>query len=821
MHGTDPHATLDAGTVGDDAAPDAAARVPAAAPGAPATEPGCAADPPALTPRYADLGRLGTGGMAVVHRVHDRLLDRRVAMKMLAEALARDAPARARFTREARLLAALRHPGIVPVYELGTLPDGRPFFTMDEVRGESFAERLRAGGTSLAAGVAVLARVAECVAYAHAAGVVHRDLKPANVMLGEAGEVRVVDWGIARAGASDAGVGAAGAAAPGGAALGSAAPGGAAGGDAGATRLGAVVGTPAYMAPEQAGGAPGAVGPAADVYALGAILYTLLAGRPPYLGGDPAEVRAGPPPAVRALAGDGAPEELVALCAQAMARAPAARPDAAAVGDALNAWLAGTQRLARARAAMEAARARAPAADAARAEADAARRAWIARPAPGLHASDEENAAHWRLDDAATELDVRASRLEEEVLQGLRGALAEAPELGEARAALAERLVAALHVAEDHGDGDAARAAADALREQAPALPAPSRARVAAALDGAGTLTLRTEPPDAEVHLARFVTRDRRLVEEPVGSLGRAPLVDVPLGHGSWMLTVRAPGHADVRLPVFLRRGERWSRLAPGEGTPRALRLPRSGELGPDDVYVPAGWFRSPPPAIGWPSTRTWTESFVIGRFPVTHRAYVAYLEDLVARGARDEALARVPTTGAPGWRGAYTLVGDRFELGTDDDGDPWDLDQPAFLLGPAGACAYAAWRSARTGFAWRLPTTAEWTHAAGGVDGRAYPMGDHVDPAWMHVLGSYPTLRPVDPVGAHPMDVSCFGVRDLVGGVADIVDDGLPGAPDFAIRGGTWAWAPVQARLGAPRRPIAATHRAWGQGFRLVRSYP
>jgi formylglycine-generating enzyme required for sulfatase activity/tRNA A-37 threonylcarbamoyl transferase component Bud32 len=214
--------------------------------------------------RYEDLGPIGQGGMGEVRRVRDRHLGCTLAMKILGERLRGRVGAEARFLNEARLTARLSHPGIVAVQDHGWLDDGRPWFTMTEVRGRPFSDVLADRTVSRRRRVEILARVCSVVAYAHAVGVLHRDLKPSNVMVGTFGEVYVMDWGLGRAlDEADAPV------------------------DPeltddivqGLTRHGQVLGTPAYMAPEQAAG--DAVGKPADVYALGAVLHQLLTGAPP------------------------------------------------------------------------------------------------------------------------------------------------------------------------------------------------------------------------------------------------------------------------------------------------------------------------------------------------------------------------------------------------------------------------------------------------------------------------------------------------------------------------------------------------------------
>ena len=195
--------------------------------------------------RYVILRPLGRGGMGRVYVARDNVLDREVALKV-SNAPRASTALDERLKQEARVLAALEHPGIVPVHDSGVLDDGRVFYVMKLVRGRTLTEH--AGDlTSEAARLAVFERVTDAVAFAHSAGVVHRDLKPANVMVGAFGEVLVLDWGVARRLDESSDVEPAG------------------------TRLGTV----GFMAPEQSRGEAGAAGPPADVFSLGALLMWL------------------------------------------------------------------------------------------------------------------------------------------------------------------------------------------------------------------------------------------------------------------------------------------------------------------------------------------------------------------------------------------------------------------------------------------------------------------------------------------------------------------------------------------------------------------
>jgi serine/threonine protein kinase len=216
--------------------------------------------------RYRVLARLGGGGMGDVWLARDAALDRDVAIKVV-RARRDGAELAARLEREARTIARIDHASVVPVHEIGVLGDGRPYYVMKHVAGATLREWRRAGAVGELAALRVFLRSAEAVAHAHSLGVVHRDLKPDNVMVGAHGELYVVDWGLAKALASPADEPASEPRA--GEPL------------AGATGHGAVLGTPGYMAPEQARGESASVDRTADVFALGGILAFLLTGSDP------------------------------------------------------------------------------------------------------------------------------------------------------------------------------------------------------------------------------------------------------------------------------------------------------------------------------------------------------------------------------------------------------------------------------------------------------------------------------------------------------------------------------------------------------------
>jgi len=298
---------------------------------------------------YRLLGEIARGGMGVVLQGHDTDLGRDVALKVLHADLAGRPEVLQRFVEEAQIGGQLQHPGIVPVYELGLLSDERPFFTMKLVRGRTLAAVL-AGRASPADDrrhlLEVFLAVCQTLGYAHSRGVIHRDLKPANIMVGAFGEVQVVDWGLAKVLAQDAGAGEERPRNP--IESGSAPGDGAEAGSGPRSLVGSVMGTPAYMPPEQAAGRVDRLDERADVFALGAILCEILTGRPPYDGDDTTvlvhAMEGDLGPALERLSGCRASEELVQLATECLAPEAAARPrDAGILAQRVRSYLEGVE----------------------------------------------------------------------------------------------------------------------------------------------------------------------------------------------------------------------------------------------------------------------------------------------------------------------------------------------------------------------------------------------------------------------------------------------------------------------------------------------
>ncbi|MEZ4447506.1 MAG: bifunctional serine/threonine-protein kinase/formylglycine-generating enzyme family protein [Polyangiaceae bacterium] len=809
--------------------------------------------PPVGDARYEDRGLIGRGGQGDVRRVFDRHVGRLVAMKILAFSRVEHRKDHARFWNEARVTANLHHPTIVPIHDMGVLPDGRPYFTMAEVRGRTFTVEIRelhaqreplAKRRALRRLVEALIRVCEGVAYAHSRGIVHRDLKPHNLMMGRFGEVMVMDWGLA-------------------ARLGPRAKPSASerpptwsppvvvDGDlvdsmalpTGAPSEGdSIAGTITYMAPEQARGDRDAMGPWSDVYALGAVLFHMQAGHPPY-GSRKSHAWVallnGPPAPLSALdASPLRPQALQRICEAAMAREPNERmQDAQTLARQLRDWLDDVERHDRAQSIVAAADAMwlgkiggEPGIRQLRTE-EAALRRQAERMLVGVDAHEPlwKKKPAWALLDQAEALERTASVQVVEWQQVLRSALNEVPDLPAANRRLADYYRHRLERAQDHRDaGEIARA--EAL------LRAHDDGTYADYLQGGGRLTLRTEPAGATVTLHRYRLKHRRLVTERLRELGPTPLIDVPLASGSYLLIIRAKGCQRVRYPVFLPRAGQWACDGP-EGEPHVVRLPRRGELASDEVYVPGGPFLvggDPDALESLPRSTPWIASFAIQRRPVSCRQYQRFLNTLVDQGREEEAVRHAPKRALghasdgvtdPAWR---RDADGHFGLDPTWD-DPKQSRWPVTLVDWHDAQAYAAWLRAQSGLAWRLPSELEWEKAARGVDGRIYPWGDYFDPSFACLVGSRDgalSPSPVDDDHHFQHDCSPYGVRGMAGNVRDWCQDrwnapsGLgAGESDTLVvaRGGAWTSSSAPGRVAS--RFTGETHFSFlGLGFRLAR---
>ena len=401
---------------------------------------------------------------------------------------------------------------------------------------------------------------------------------------------------------------------------------------------------------------------------------------------------------------------------------------------------------------------------------------------------------------------------------------------------------------QQHAEAEARRETteADALEV---ALQDHDRGRWAAYLRGDGVLTLVTDPPGARVTL--YDLQESHRIRHPVliDDIGRAPVVARSLPMGSYLVVIEADGHVPVRYPIQITRQHHWSGVRTGRTDPDPIVLPPQDALGPDDCYVPAGWFLAggdPAANNSLPAQRLWLDGFVIRRFPVTLAEYVEFLNDLLRQGRAAEADEHAPV--APAWeRGP-----DRHEYGVERDGSglfvvagPPDRPRwPVVNVSWHGAAAYAAWLAGRDRLPWRLVAEMEHEKAFRGVDGAYFPWGNAFEPTYCKNRLSAPGRSMRTTVDEYPADESIYGVRGLAGNVhswcadpyqllgpalvddapqmsdgSDVVGPGAGGAHRM-VRGGSWRDPEANLR-GAYRDCPPATYRDTVIGFRIARPFP
>jgi serine/threonine protein kinase/formylglycine-generating enzyme required for sulfatase activity len=729
---------------------------------------GDAAPPVLHTPaeRYVIEQELARGGMGKVLLAYDRDFRRRIAMKTILPEV-RDAARASRFIQEAQTTSQLEHPNIGPVYDIGIDAEGTPFFTMKWIRGRSLAELLHTERQELSRTrlIQILQQAAMAVHFASSKGVVHRDLKPQNIMIGDFGEVLVVDWGLAKVGGGQPAAGAE-----------PRLP------EVSTRRLdegertleGAVQGSLPYMAPEQARGEVGEIDVRTDVFGLGAILYEVLTGTPPYVSESRrallglARRGAIEPPSARAP--DRAiPRLLEDACLRALAFRKEDRfRDAGEFHQALEDYLEGLHSVERQ-------------------EAEAGRLLWVAEKlkyelleARGREAAllAEESALHSTLAPHDPEEKKRpAWELAEkrEAAREVAGAelsrataaylavLSISPQNRTARQRLAELFHGSWMAAEERGE----RALGDLYKSLVAQY---DDGLYAAELSGEGLLQLDSTPAGATVLLSRFEERGIVFKEGAWETIGTTP-IERKLPQGSYCAILWKEGFSEVRYPFVIDRRRAHAgkvRLAPAGSIPeRFLQVPGGETIAGTDVRE----FQ------GAPRRRVMAGDLFAGRFPVTFGEYCEFLND------------RFPQEAAPPPELQSFFGKEEYIVRGPHGFEPVAKLDPRMAVNAvthAAATAYASWLGEKLGKPVRLLREEEWERCARGADGRLYPWGNGFD--WALCKGALSKAgEPFpDPVGSFPRDVSVFGVRDLAGTVRELCD-GWAREGYRLYKGGSW----------------------------------
>ncbi len=726
--------------------------------------------------RYEFLDELGRGGMGQVVLAHDRILHRDIALKTLLPDASEQNNPRERLLQEAQVTGILEHPSIIPIYDLGALSNEEPYYTMRVVRERSLEQIIQEMATgeehsySLTQLISILRQVCLAVHYAHDRGVIHRDLKPENILIGAYGEVFVIDWGVAKVLNPDLG----------------------AVSQPGTEELGALVGTPQYMAPEQAQGQNDAINERTDVYALGAILYEVLTLRPVFTADHvlsllfKAVQEAPAPPSERAPE-RAIPRELEEICLKALLKDPAERyATAEAMADDLELFLEGVkERERRQQMALEAFD-----------RADDARAAYQSTHQKHAELMNELNheklnmtswAPHdekervWALEQRVEDLQVEIERHFSEATRLYGQALGHLPQMSQARKALADLYWERFREAEAAGERARATYFEGLVRQY-------NDGWYDQLLEGTAQLTVLTQPEPAHATLYEFVEVNRRLIERRVAELGETPVRKYEVQHGSYVLELQCPGYVTLQVPVKLDRMEQRT---------LELRLQRTEQVPDDFVVISGGKFLSGElQAQNLDEHEKYLPDFAIMKSPVT---CAEYLEFLNAVAKEDLARARRHAPRLEDGE-SYFPVGDdgQFSLPTEDaEGDSWDMAWPICMVSYNDAVAYATWRSEHDGRTYRLPSADEWEKAARGVDGRLYPWGHHFDPSFCRMRDSERGKPMPVPIDTYKMDRSPYGVRHMAGNVIEWTTTFVTSDSQRRItQGGSYNSIPLMCRL-------------------------
>jgi serine/threonine-protein kinase len=743
--------------------------------------------------KYSIDAEIGKGGMGEVMLVTDRDLRRQVAMKIIRPDVAESRDLLMHFVAEAQATSQLEHPGIPPVHDIGFTSDNQIYFTMKLVRGQSMRDVIqdlvvkRRGVQeefNLHRLISMLQQIAETLHFAHERGVLHRDIKPDNVMLGDYGEVHVVDWGLARVtgqaeetptieelekvttARTAAGM---------------------------ETQYGVVKGTLLYMSPEQALGETETLDRRADIFSLGCLLYEVLCLKPPYDATDPevyqkiatADVK----PVEEMNPRRRVPPTLADICRKSMARERDERYQTSReMAVEFRRWLDG--RAERERRHKEAEELTAQGNEAIE------RHRKLQRQVKEAEKAASEEAKKYKAWQPVTEklslIEARRTAVDlrtgvglafAESLKLLQAALIAEPENLKAKAALASIWKSQLVEAERKRDkAETAYALANLERYDDE-------------IKSEGKLSLQSLPSEAEILLYRFVEHEGLLVPEEKKVLGKTPLKTISLPMGSYLCVLQAEGYLDVLYPVHITRDcQRKGKV----------KMRTRDEIGDEFLFVPGGPFQY---GEGEGTKELEVDDFAIQRYPVTFGEYGEFLDALEPK----EAKARLPRTEGEGAfmeRGgdgrhrtlANIVEGAARERCIKSHGEGFEAKIPVMAVTFEDAQAYCRWKTEVTRQVWRLPTEQEREKAARGADGRAFPWGNLEDASLAKCRDSFDEQAQPEPVGAFKTAESVYGMGDAAGSMWEWTDSWLDETESFRVLKGS-AWFVVAAGMRLGRR--------------------
>jgi serine/threonine protein kinase/formylglycine-generating enzyme required for sulfatase activity len=744
--------------------------------------------------RYRLMDEIGRGGMGTVQLAFDQAMEREVALKTLRPERQADPAAQRVFWAEAKVTGQLEHPQIVPVHDMGILPSGQLYYSMKRVRGIDLSKiiisLIRQNDPNLAKKytlyrmLSLFVQACQGIAYAHAQGVLHRDLKPANLMFGDFGEVLVLDWGLAIRYTNLSEV-------------------------ERRRQLGRAVGTPGYMSPEQAKGEIDKMGPASDVFSLGAVLYEILTLTPVVQMDDPKTVirrltrEPIEPPRKRSPERQ-IPGALEALCLWALEKRVEDRPRSASeFAEELQSFLEGAKERARRR--EEASSRETQGKELSQRYHELQERAGRLRTEASLLslsidplASPQEKQSLWQKEDMAKQIEAEEGQVFGEAVRMLSQALSHDPEHKPTRIALAELYLSRLSSIEARGGSEEE---VRLLRQLASTY---DDGRFAAQLSGDGSLTLSCNPGTAQASLYRYEEENRVLRPKPLEEMGQVPISAKTLPMGSYAVVLRNRGMAPAAIPFHVGRCEQVD---------IAIRLHRTDRVVPGFAYIPGGLFFAQ-------STQTPGElqDFCIQVLPVTFGEYEIMLTEL-----QSDAPRYVPRLGntvlcSRGTNGRYFADPELIRAAALCDLPKGPVSSlPVFGVSFEDASMFAEWRSSKDGIRYRLPSALEWEKSARGADDRIYPWGNYFDLSFCkHRYSRHNAFSP-EPVGSFPTDESPYGVKDCAGGVSEWVMDG-PSRDWRYVRGGAWDEGTDACRV-SYRNSFPMDGRFRGIGFRLAYS--